>query len=101
MAGYSMTRRLENKAITEALQGHYSERDMLAKCDAAWEAAERSGSAKTMIQWLDTILPWYAGGKLPTKHIRVNTKFEDMLAALGSNEPVTIEGQVNEDSPAQ
>lgn len=99
-AGYSIARRMEDKAITQALRNRYGEEDMLDRYDQAWDMAVQMKSVKAMMTWLEHVTVWWNGGKPPTRHIRMNTKFEDMLKALGSNEPVTVDGEVDEDSPA-
>lgn len=82
--------------IVRILNEHYTDEDILDKLDTVWEEAVALRGVKTMMAWIEFVITWRAGGKLPTRHIRVNTKFEDMLAALGSDEPVTIGGEVTE-----
>lgn len=79
--------------IIRILNEHYTDQDIIDKLDAVWDQAVAMRGIKTMMAWVEFVVTWRAGGKLPTKHIRVNTKFEDMLSALGRNEPVTVDGE--------
>lgn len=86
-----------NRAITEAMQQNYSAEDLIRRHEEVWELAVQMRAVKTMMAWLEHTTVWWSGGKLPTKHIRVSTNFEEMLAQLGSNEPVTIDGETVDD----
>jgi hypothetical protein len=89
---------LRSNELIGVLNQRYSDEEIIEKLDAVWDEAVSMRGVKTMMAWLEFVITWRAGGKLPTKHIRVNTKFEDMLAQLGSNEqPVTIEGETTEE----
>lgn len=97
LPGFSLNdRRLRNadeQAFALALRDHYHPQKLIEMIDETWGDA----TPKVRVQLIGYLLP-YLGGKPATVHHRISTKFEDMLAALGSNEPVTIEGQVSEDS---
>lgn len=77
--------------IIKLLNDKYSDDTIYERLEQVWAEAAGMRGIKTMMAWIEFVVTWRAGGKLPTKHIRVSTKFEDMLAALGSNEPMTID----------
>ena len=94
--GFIGPRQQLSKEIITLLNDHYSDDVIVQRLEETWAQAVELRGVKTMMAWLEFVITWRAGGKLPTRHIRVNTKFEDMLAALGSDEPVTIDGEVTE-----
>jgi hypothetical protein len=100
LPGYSLNPGGEIKAISneiiKLLNDKYPDDIIHDRLEQVWDQAVELRGVKTMMAWVEFVVTWRAGGKLPTKHIRVNTKFEDMLAALGSNEPITIEGEASE-----
>jgi hypothetical protein len=99
LPGHSLNQGSPHNAIraelTQLLQNKYSDDVIYERLEQVWADAAGMRGVKTMMAWLEFVVTWRAGGKLPTRHIRVNTKFEDMLAALGSNEPVTIDGEAS------
>lgn len=82
--------RTDQQAAIEAIRNEFTPKivDMINEC---W----REASDKVKVQLLAILIPQIAG-KPATVHHRINTKFEDMLAALGSNEPVTIDADLIE-----
>lgn len=95
--GFLGPRQQLSKEIITLLNDRYSDDVIIERLERTWEDAVGVRGVKTMMAWLEFVITWRAGGKLPTRHIRVNTNFEDMLAQLGSNEPVTIDGETEKD----
>lgn len=95
--GFIGPRQQLSKEIITLLNDHYSDDVIVQRLEETWAQAVELRGVKTMMAWLEFVITWRAGGKLPTRHIRVNTKFEDMLAALGSDEPMTIDGEVTDE----
>lgn len=79
-------------AAIKALREEFSPQ-MIPMIKEVWGEA----TPKVKVQLIGYLLP-YIYDKPATVHHRISTKFEDLLSQLGSNEPVTIEGQVSEDS---
>lgn len=86
--------RTDQQAAIEAIRNEFTPKivDMIHEC---WN----EGSAKVKVQLLAILIPQIAG-KPATVHHRISTKFEDMLSALGSNEPITVDGEINENQAA-
>lgn len=83
----------DERALIQAIREKYHPQVIIDMIGEAWESAKNSPKAQIS---LITLLLGYLAGKPKTMHVRMNTSFEDMLAALGSNEPVTIEGEAEE-----
>lgn len=84
--------------LVKAIRDKYPPGKIVAMMETCWEMATVGplASPKAAISFMTDLLN-RTYGKPQTTHIRVNTKFEDMLAALGSNEPVTIDGEATEE----